>query len=107
MYRTIKLVAAGALLVAACANERVGMQTYPIGSVDSDGDVLQAVKHALPPDEQACALELLTAEDSWKAAESTSKEIVSVKVCGRSQDFSIQRIHQNADSVLIVAKKLK
>ncbi len=64
MYRTSELVAAGALLVA-CASGRVGMQTYPIGSIDSDGAVLQAVKHALPSDEQTCPLELLTAGDAW------------------------------------------
>jgi hypothetical protein len=39
MYRTSELVAAGALLFA-CANGRIGMQTYPIGSTDSGSMVL-------------------------------------------------------------------
>jgi hypothetical protein len=50
MYRAVELVAAGTLLVA-CASERLGTEAYPIGSVDSDGAILQntcqeaAVRH--------------------------------------------------------------
>jgi hypothetical protein len=105
MYRPIRSAAVGVLLVA-CADVRVGMQRYPIGSVDSDGAVLQAVKHALPPDEQTCPLNLLTAGDARKAAESTGKQIVSVEICGRSQRFSIQRSQVNADTVLVTARKI-
>jgi hypothetical protein len=105
MYRTVELVAAGTLLVA-CANERLGMEAYPIGSVDSDGAILRAVKHALPSDEKACPLEILTTEDPWQAAESSNKEVVSVNICGRPHAFSIQRRPATADSILIVAKKL-
>jgi hypothetical protein len=105
MYRTVEFVAAGTLLVA-CANEHLGTEAYPIGSVDSDGAILRAVKRALPSDEQACPLELLTTADSWHAAESSNKEVVSVNICGSPHGFSIQRRLANADSVLIVAKKL-
>jgi hypothetical protein len=105
MYRTVELVAAATLLVA-CANERLGMEAYPIGSVDSDGAILRAVKHALPSDERACPLEILTTEDSWQAGERSNTEVVSANICGRRHAFSIQRRPANADSILIVAKKL-
>jgi len=105
MYRAIGIATVGALVVA-CADARVGMQSYPIGSVESDEALLQAVRHALPPNEQACLLELLTAGDAYQAAESTGKQVVLVNVCGRSREFSIQRSQVNADSVLITARKI-
>jgi hypothetical protein len=105
MYREIGLAIAGALLVA-CADVRVGMQRSPIGAVNSDEAVLQAVRHTLPPGEQNCQLELVTGEDAQRASENTAKQVVSVKICGRSQEFSIQRSHVDADSVLIIAKKI-
>lgn len=105
MYRIISLAAVGILFVA-CREVRVGMQRYPVGSVDSDGAVLQAVRHALSPDEQNCPLDLLTAGDAQQVAESTGTQIVSVKICGRSQRFSIQRTRVNADSVLVTARKI-
>jgi hypothetical protein len=82
------------------------MQRYPIGSVDSVGAVLQAVKNALPPDEHTCRLELLTAGDAQQAAESTGMQVVSVSICGRSQRFSLQHSQVNADTILVVARKI-
>jgi len=82
------------------------MQRYPIGSVDSDGAVLQAVKHALPPDEQNCPLDLVPAGDAQQAPGSTGKQVGSVKICGRSQRFSIQRSQVNADTVLVIAQEI-
>ena len=105
MYRAIGLVTAGALLVA-CADARVGMQTTPIGAVNSDDAVLQAIRHALPPDQQTCQLELVTMGNAQQASESTNRQVASVRICGRPQEFSIQRSKINADSVLITAKKI-
>jgi hypothetical protein len=104
MYRGIRLVAVA--LLVACADARVGMQRIPIGGIDSDEAILGAIRQALPPDEQTCRLELVTAGNAQEFSESTDKQIAAVKICGRSQEFSIQRSRINADSVLIVAKKI-
>jgi hypothetical protein len=99
------LVIAAALLVA-CGDVRVGMERSPIGAVDSDQAVLEAIRHALSPDEQTCQLELVTLVNTPQGSESTSKQVASAVVCGRSQKFSIQRSQINADSILIAAKKI-
>jgi hypothetical protein len=105
LLKAIEIVAVGALL-AACTNGRVGTQTYPFGSADSDGDILKAVDHALPPKQRSCPLKLLTPYDSWMAAETAKEQIVMVDVCGHSRHFSIEHRYVNADSGLIVAKRL-
>jgi hypothetical protein len=103
--RVIALITAASLLVA-CAHERVGTQLSSIGNVDGDGAVLHAVKHALSNGEQECPLELLTPSNSARAADPTTQEIVSVKICRNPQNFSIQRKAVDADSLMIVARKV-
>jgi hypothetical protein len=100
-----EIVAVGALL-AACTNGRVGTQIYPFGSADSDGDILKAINRALPPKRRSCPLKLLTPYNSWMAAETAREQVVLVDVCGRSRHFSIEHRYVNADSGLIVAKRL-
>jgi hypothetical protein len=106
MNRLIASITAGSLL-AACVHERVGTQLSSIGNVDGDGAVLQAVKHALSHHEQECSLELVTPSESWQAADASDQEIVAVKICGATQNFSIQRKAVNADSFMIVAKRVR
>jgi hypothetical protein len=106
MNRLIASITAACLLVA-CVHERVGTQLSPIGNVDGDGAILQAVKHALSHREQECPLELLTPSDSWRAADPAAQEIVAVKICGSTQSFSIQRKAVDADSIMIVAKRFQ
>jgi hypothetical protein len=105
MLRATGLVIAAALLVA-CADVRVGMERSPIGAVNSDEAVLEAIRHALSPGEQTCQLELVTVENAQQVPENTNTQVASVKICGRSQKFSIQRSQINADSILIAAKKI-
>jgi hypothetical protein len=108
MYRTISLAGVGVLFFYSSPVQmyELACRGNPIGSGDSDGAVLQAVKHALPPDEQNCPLDLLTAGDAQQATKIADKQVVSVKICGRSQRFSIQRSQVNADTVLVTARKI-
>ena len=106
MNRLIVVIIATSLSVA-CVYERVGTQTSSIGNVDGDGAVLLAVKHALSHHEQGCALELLPPSESWQAADPAAQEIVAVKICGSTHNFSIQRKAVNADSIMIIAKRVQ
>ena len=106
MNRLIASITSAFLLVA-CIHERVGTQLSSIGNVDGDGAILQAVKHALSHHEQECPLELLTPSDSWRAADRAAQEVVAVKICGSTQNFSIQRKAVDADSFMIVANRVQ
>jgi hypothetical protein len=105
MIRLLASITAASLLVA-CVHERVGTQLSSIGNVDGDGAILQAVKHALSHHEQECPLELLTPSDSW-ADHPAAHEIVAVKICGNTQNFSIQRKALDADSIMIIAMRVQ
>lgn len=95
-----------ATLTIACADVRVGLQSSPIGAVNSDEAVLSAIRHALSSDERACQIDVVTLENTPQDAESTRKQVASVIVCGRPQRFSIQHSQIDADSVLIAAKRI-
>jgi hypothetical protein len=102
--RTSEMVALGVLLVAC--TDGIGTQIYPFGSVDPDAYILQAVKHSLAPAELNCPLKLLTPYDSWRSGDPSNKEMITVEVCDRSKHFSIKLRSVNADSIMIVAKRL-
>jgi hypothetical protein len=105
MYRGIATAIAVALIVA-CTDVRVGMERSPIGAVNSNEAMLQAIKHSLPSSEQTCQLELVSLDNAQGVSENAAEQVASVRICGRLRKFAIERNQVNADSVLIVAKKI-
>jgi hypothetical protein len=95
-----------AVLLVACGDVRVGLKSVPVEVAQSDDAALGAIKNVLPPDQEKCSLELVKAGASTRVSESTTKQVLSVRVCGQLQEFSIQRSQTSGDKVLIVAQKI-
>ena len=106
MYWVFGFIPAGAVLVG-CAGARVGTQRMPVGAVNFEELALQAIRGALPADEQSCAVEVVHMAEGQQVSGSMYSQVASVRICGRSQEFAIQRKSIDADGVLITARKIE
>jgi hypothetical protein len=101
LLRSSEIVVLGALV--ACTNGRVGTQVFPFGSVESDANILHAIKHSLLSAELSCPLDLLTPYE----ADHPNRYVVAVQLCGRSHHYLITYKSVDADSAMVVAKRLE
>jgi hypothetical protein len=92
--------------VVGCGTSRWGIVNVPPEKAGSDATALEAIKHALTPEESTCNVELVQAHTPDQASPSTVMQVLTVKVCGKNQKFSIQRSQTKPDNVLVSATKI-
>jgi hypothetical protein len=93
-------------MLAACADVRTGTARMPMGAVNIDNFILEAIRHSLSAPEQKCPLELVRRDRIDDGAMTPDKHVESVMLCGHLKAFSIQRSQKDADTVLIIAKPI-
>src|SRR5258705_9901606 len=107
MTKRALLVLAVCVLTASCGgNVRYGIANTPVSESMSDSATLQAIQHSLEPTEAGRAVRLLERGEPKAQSPSSAVEKVSVEVCGKKQNYEIQRTRVKDDQVMIAAKRI-
>ena len=94
------------ILMVGCGTSRWGVVNIQPEKANSDATALEAIKHALAPEETSCSVELIQVGTQNQTSPNTVMQLLTVNVCGKKQKFSIQRSQTKPDNVLVSATKI-
>jgi hypothetical protein len=95
------------VLLASCGTTtQYGIVNVPLAEGRSDASAKQAIERALGAGETSCPLEIVALSAPLQASPNTFEQVATVKVCGKTQEYAIQRSQVKEDQVLIAAKRI-
>ena len=94
------------LLLASCAGTvQYGVSNTALADANSDKAAVQVIQRSLKYDQSHCPLTNLKRGELEPSGETGTIEQVSLDICGKKQQFEIQRSLAKEGLVLLTAKK--
>lgn len=107
MNSGVKSLLAASTMLASCAGTvQYGVTNTPTADANSDKSAVQVIQRSLRFEQSHCPLTNLKRGELEQAGESATIEHVSVEICGKQQQFEIQRSMAKEGQVLLTAKKI-
>jgi len=103
--RVITHLAAGMLLASCASTVQYGVSNTATADANSDKSAVQVIQRSLTYDQSHCPLTNLKRGELEPSGESGTIERVSLDICGKAQQFEIQRSLAKEGQVVLTAKK--